>query len=84
MFVAKNKKSRSEKKCIDIKYLTLREHVRQQKLVIEHINTKLMIADPLTKGLPPKLYKEHVEHIDLILLQRFYVIEIVCFTYHFF
>ena len=32
---------------------------------IEHINTELMVADPLTKGLPPKTFKEHVKRMGL-------------------
>ena len=34
-------------------------------MLIEHISTGLMIANPLMKGLPPKAYKEHVEHMRL-------------------
>ena len=65
VFLAKNNKSGSRSKHIDIKYLAIREHVNSQKVVIQHINTKVMIADPLTKGLPPSLYKEHVVRIGL-------------------
>ncbi|KAL6312742.1 hypothetical protein AAG906_034897 [Vitis piasezkii] len=32
-------------------------------LSIEHISTNFMIADLLTKGLPPKVYHEHVTHM---------------------
>lgn len=49
VFVGKNNKSKSGRKHIDIKYLALREHVRSQKVVIKHIKTELMIADPLTR-----------------------------------
>ncbi|KAH9667906.1 hypothetical protein KPL70_021226 [Citrus sinensis] len=65
VFLAKNNKSGSRSKHIDIKYLAIREHVNSQKVVIQHINTKVMIADPLTKGLPPSLYKEHVVRMGL-------------------
>ena len=61
----KNRNSGSRSKHIDIKYLAIREHVKSNKVAIEHISTRLMIADPLTKGLPPKAYKEHVEHMGL-------------------
>jgi hypothetical protein len=30
---------------------------------IKHINTELMIVDPMTKCLPVKLFKSHVEHM---------------------
>ena len=65
VFLAKNNKSGSRSKYIDIKYLAIREHVKSNKVAIEHISTRLMIADPLTKGLPPKTYKENVEHMGL-------------------
>ena len=51
VFLAKNNKSGSLRKHIDIKYLAIREHVKEKQVVIEHISTKLMIADPLTKGM---------------------------------
>lgn len=64
--MAKNSKSSSWSKNIDIKYLVIRQHVKEDKVMIEHINTKLMIMDPLTKALPPKMCKEHVASIGLI------------------
>ena len=35
---------------------------------IKHISTYLMIVDPLTKGLPPKTFIEHVENIGIIVI----------------
>ena len=51
VFMAKNNKNGSRSKHIDIKYLAIREHVKEKKVVVEHISTKLMIADPLIKGM---------------------------------
>ena len=65
VFMAKNNKSGSQSKHIDIKYLAIREIVKDNKVVIEHISTKLMIADPLTKGMPPFKYKDHVKRMRL-------------------
>jgi len=65
VFMAKNNKSGSRSKHIDIKYLAIRERVKDKKVVIEHISTKLMIADPLTKGMPPFKFKDHVERMGL-------------------
>ncbi|XP_068651588.1 secreted RxLR effector protein 161-like [Aristolochia californica] len=65
VFLAKNNKSRSRSKHIDIKFLALREHVKPNKVVLEHISTRLMIDDLFTKGLPPAVYKGHVEHMGL-------------------
>ena len=66
VFLAKNNKSGSRSKHIDIKYLAIREHVKEKKVVIEHISTELMIADPLTKGMPPFKFKDHVDRMGLV------------------
>ena len=65
VFVAKNKKTGSRSMHIDIKYLAIRERVKDKKVVIEHISIELMIADPLTKGMPPFKFKDHVERMRL-------------------
>ena len=49
-----------------IKYLAMKEEVQKQIVSIKHISTNLMIADPLTKGLEPKTFKEHVERMGII------------------
>ena len=65
IFMAKNNKSDSRSKHINIKYLAIRERVKDKKVVIEHVSTELMIADPLTKGMPPFRFKDHVERMRL-------------------
>jgi hypothetical protein len=65
VFMAKNNKSGSRSKHIDIKYLAIRERIKEKKVVIEHFNTELMIADPLTKGMPPLKFKDHVAKMGL-------------------
>ena len=65
VFMAKNNKSGSRSKHIDIKYLAIRERVKEKKLVIEHISTESMLDDPLTKGMPPKYFKDHIEQMGL-------------------
>jgi len=65
VFMAKNNKSGSQSKHINIKYLAIRERVKDKKVVIEHINTELMIVDPLTKGMPPFKFKNYVERMRL-------------------
>ena len=65
VFMAKNNKSRSRRKHIDIEYLTIRERVKEKKMVIEHMSTELMIVNPLTKGMPPKNFKDHVVRMRL-------------------
>jgi len=63
--MAKNKKSESQSKHIDIKYLAIRERIKDKKVVIEHISTELMIANPLTKGMPLFKFKDHVDRRGL-------------------
>ena len=65
VFMAKNNKSGSRSKHIDIKYLAVRERVKDKIVVINHISTDLMIVDPLTKGMPPIKFKDHVENMGL-------------------
>ncbi|GJW97058.1 putative TOG domain, importin beta family protein [Tanacetum coccineum] len=47
------------------KYLYVREKVEDNSIVIEYISTHDMLAYPLTKGLPPKLFLEHVAGMGL-------------------
>ena len=35
---------------------------------IEHTSTNFMIADPLTKGVPPKVFHEHVARMGVVPL----------------
>jgi hypothetical protein len=65
VFMAKNNKSGSRSKHIDIKYLAIRERVKEKKVVIEHISIELMIVDPLTKGMPSLKFKDHVANMGL-------------------
>ena len=67
-FLTKNNKSESRSKHIDIKYLAIREHVKDKTVVIVHVSTELMIADPLTKGMSPSNFKDHINHMRLGLL----------------
>jgi len=59
IFMAKNNKNESQSKQIDIKHLAIRERVKDKKVIIEHTRTKLMIVDPLTKGMSPFKFKDH-------------------------
>ncbi|RVW95173.1 Retrovirus-related Pol polyprotein from transposon TNT 1-94 [Vitis vinifera] len=49
-----NNRSSTKSKYIDIKFLVVKEKVQSGQISIEHIGTNSMIADPLTKGLPPQ------------------------------
>ena len=65
VFLAKNDKSGSRSKHINIKYLAIKERIKENKVVIEHGSTELMIADPLTKCMPPKQFRDHVINLGL-------------------
>ncbi|OIT27564.1 retrovirus-related pol polyprotein from transposon tnt 1-94, partial [Nicotiana attenuata] len=41
------------------------KYSKETKRSLEHIRTDLMIADPLTKGLQPKILKKHVHRMGL-------------------
>ena len=64
-----NNMSSSRSKHIDIKFLVVKERVQSGQISIEHIGTNSMIADPLTKGLPPKVFHEHTAHMGVILFE---------------
>ena len=51
---------------VDLKYLIVKEKVQKQQVSIENVRTILMVVDPLTKGLPPKAYLEHVMRMGLL------------------
>lgn len=50
---------------LDTKYLFVRERVEENVLCIEHISTNNMLADPMTKGLPPRIFQQHVDNMGL-------------------
>ena len=64
-----NNRSSTKSNHIDIKFLVVKERVHSEQVSIEHINTNSMVADPLTKGLPPKVFHEHTTHMGVISLE---------------
>ena len=64
-----NNKNSSNSKHIDIKFFVVKEKVQNAKLSIEHIGTNSMIADSLTKGLPPKVFHRHTASMGIILYE---------------
>jgi hypothetical protein len=44
----------------------VKEKVQDQTIEIEHIESEQMLADPLTKGLPPKVLREHLAGMGLM------------------
>ena len=60
-----NNRSLTKSKHIDIKYLVVKERIQNGDVSTEHIRTNSMIADPLTKGLLPKSFLDHVTHMGI-------------------
>ena len=63
---AKNNKMTSASRHIRIKFLVVREMVENGEIIVEHIRTEEMLADPLTKGLRPIVFMKHVERMGLV------------------
>ena len=56
---AHNNKSSGAAKHIDIEYYVVKDKVQDQVISLEHISTEKMLADPLSKGLPRNVFREH-------------------------
>jgi hypothetical protein len=59
LYAHNNKKTKAAKH-INIRFYVMKEKIQDQTISLEYINTKKMIADPLTKGLPPSVFREHL------------------------
>ena len=64
-----NNRSSSKSKHIDIKFLFVKERVKNDQLSIEYIGTNFMITDSSTKGLPPKVFHQHTASMGVILYE---------------
>lgn len=62
-----NNRSSVKSKFVDIKYRVVKEWVQSGKFTIEHLGTNSMIADPLTKGIVPKVFHEHTAHMGILV-----------------
>ena len=66
VFYSKNNKTSSGSKHLELKYLTVRDFVKKNDIIVEYIGTNFMLADPLTKGLRPIVFKNHVENMGIV------------------
>jgi hypothetical protein len=57
IYYAHKNKSSGAAKDIDIKYYIMKDKVRDYTISLEHISTEKMLADPLTKGLLPNMFR---------------------------
>ena len=65
VFYAHNNKSSGAAKHIDIKFYVVIEQVQDQMICLEHVKTSKTLADPLIKGLPPSVFREHLADMGL-------------------
>src|SRR3954465_3009404 len=61
-----NNMSSSKSKHIDIKFLAVKERIQNGQICIEHIGTNSIVADPLIKGLAPKVFYEHTARMGVM------------------
>ena len=63
---ASNNKSCGAAKHIEIKYHVVKDRIQDRTIDVKYLNTRLILADPLTKNLPPSVFKEHVAGMGLV------------------
>jgi hypothetical protein len=66
IFYAHNNKKTKTVNHINIRFYVVKEKIQNQTISLEHISTKKMIADPLTNGLPPSVFREHLASMGLM------------------
>jgi hypothetical protein len=64
LYAHNNKKIKAVKH-INIRFYIVKEKIQDQTISLEHISTKKVIADSLTKGLPPSVFREHLAGMGL-------------------
>jgi hypothetical protein len=64
VYYAHNKSSNASKP-IEVKWSVVKDRIRDKTISLEHIGTKDMVADPLTKGLPPNVFQKHLVGMGL-------------------
>jgi hypothetical protein len=65
VYYAHNKKSSNASKPIEVKFYVVKDRIRDKTISLEHIGTKDMVVDPLTKGLPHNVFQKHLVGMGL-------------------
>lgn len=65
VFFSRNNKKFEATRLMDVKYLSVKEHVKKGEIKIEHVDTRLMLADPLNKPLAMGIFKDHVSNMGV-------------------
>jgi hypothetical protein len=66
VFYAHNNKSSKATRPIEVKCYVVKDKMQDHIISLEYIRTKDMLAGPLTKGLPPSVFKEHLAGMVLM------------------
>ena len=64
-----NNRSSTKLKHIDFKFFIVKERVQSGHLSVENIGINSMIVDPLTKGVPPKVFHKHTTRMSVMLFE---------------
>ncbi|RDX76700.1 hypothetical protein CR513_43281, partial [Mucuna pruriens] len=67
VFYAKINKTFSGFKYLEVKYLIVRDLVKDFSIMVEHIDSDFTVVDPLTKGLKYIVFKRHVEKMGIVI-----------------
>ncbi|GMP24424.1 hypothetical protein CsSME_00045591 [Camellia sinensis var. sinensis] len=62
---AKDPKYHGRTKHIDVRFNFIRDILAQKEVILEHIPTSRMVADPLTKPIARDVYLTHVRALGL-------------------
>jgi hypothetical protein len=63
--VAKDPKYHGKNKHIKMRYHYIREAITEQYVILKHISTNSMVADPLTKPIARDVFVRHVRSLGL-------------------
>jgi len=63
--VAKDPKYHGKTKHIKMRYHYIREAITEQDMILKHISTNSMVADPLTKPIARDVFVRHVRSLGL-------------------
>ena len=66
MLFPKNNKCTKRSKHLEITYLKVKDFVKNNDIMVGHIDTNNMIADPLIKGLRHVVFNKHVKSISVL------------------
>ena len=66
VFYSRNNKRSVGTRILDVKFLSVREKIKEGKTKIDHISTHEMITDPLNKAVPNSIFKRHVTSMGIL------------------